>query len=96
MYALVDNRFILPEDVLFICLISRHQQDNSVISHQRKPSEDRMDVATTRGKGESAEGEPSVMIKPKEAYNAPVWNHMNVKLCHIGPRGSYALDLCRK
>ena len=71
MYALVDNHSVLPEDRLLICLIARCQQDNSVISHQREPSEDRMHVAATSGKGEAAESEPSVVIEPKKAHNAP-------------------------
>ena len=77
MYALIDNRLVLLEDVPLICLVARHQQDNSVITHQREPGKDRMHIATTRGKGKSAEGEPSVMVEPKEAYNAPVCDQTN-------------------
>ena len=77
MYALIDNRPVLFEDVPLICLVARHQQDNSVITHQCEPGKDRMHIATTRGKGEGAEGEPSVMVEPKEAYYAPVCDQTN-------------------
>jgi hypothetical protein len=40
MYALVNNCLVLLEDVLLICLVARHQQDDSVVSHQRKASKD--------------------------------------------------------
>jgi hypothetical protein len=39
-----------------------------------------MDVVTTRRNGEGAESELSVMIEPKEAYNAPEYTHTNVKI----------------
>lgn len=39
-----------------------------------------MDVITTRRNSECAKGELSVMIEPKEAYNAPECTHMNVKI----------------
>jgi hypothetical protein len=39
-----------------------------------------MNVVTTRRNGESAEGKLSVMIEPKEAYNAPECTHTNIKI----------------
>ena len=55
-----------------------------------------MNIITTRRNGEGAEGELSVMIESKEAYNTPECTHTNVKFCRIAQGESYALDFCRK
>ena len=91
----MDNSLILLEDVLLISLVTRHEQDDSIVSHQGESSKDGVYIAAIRRNGQRSEGELSVMIEPEEADNAPIQTkHINAT-CKAAQR-LYVLNLCRK